>query len=458
MRGAVVLCDGERVRWTTVLHARKIAARTGGARDGGAPTAVPPFPITTSRKPHPMTVRNGRELLAIPGPTTVPDEVLSAMHRPAVDLYSGEIIQVTMSCISDLKKVIRTKSEPFLYAANGHGAWEAALVNCLSRGDRVLALQSGMFGGAWAEMASVLGLEVELFAAQPRRAIDPDSVRERLRADREGRIKAILAVQIDTAAGIVNDIPAIRQAVTDAGHPALVMVDTIASLACMPFEMDAWDIDVTVAGSQKGLMSPPGLAFVAAGERARAAHRRADLVTRYWDWSFREGDEHYQKYCGTAPEHLMFGLRRALDMLLDEGLERVFHRHALLADATRAAVRRWAEGGALGFNVLEPSERSNSVTTLRFDEYDPQRVLDFCLEHCGVVLGIGIGPELSGRAIRIAHMGHVNAPMTLGVLGTFESALLALGIPHGKGGVAEAAASLGAALAGGSAVQARKVA
>ena len=395
-----------------------------------------------------MTVRNGRESLAIPGPTTVPDEVLSAMHRPAVDLYSGEIIQVTTSCISDLKQIIRTKSEPFLYAANGHGAWEAALVNCLSRGDRVLVLESGMFGRAWGEMAEVLGLEVELLAARPRRAIDADAVGDRLRADREGRIKAVLAVQIDTAAGIVNDVPAIRQAVTEAGHPALVMVDTIASLACMPFEMDAWGVDVTVAGSQKGLMTPPGLAFVAAGERARAAHRRAGLVTRYWDWSFREGDEHYRKYCGTAPEHLMFGLRRALDMLLEEGLENVYRRHARLAEATRAAVERWSEGGAFGFNVLEPSERSDSVTTLRFGEHDPQPLLDFCRERCGVVLGIGIGPELSGRAIRIAHMGHVNAPMLLGVLGTFETALTALGIPHGRSGVAEAASSLGAALAG----------
>ena len=406
-----------------------------------------------------MTVRNGREFLAIPGPTTVPDEVLSAMHRPAVDLYSGEIIQVTMSCISDLKKIIRTRSEPFLYAANGHGAWEAALVNCLSRGDRVLALESGMFGGAWAEMAGVLGLEVELLAARPRRAIEPEAVGERLRADREGRIKAVLAVQIDTAAGIVNDVPAIRRAVTDAGHPALVMVDAVASLGCMPFEMDAWGVDVTVAGSQKGLMTPPGLAFVAAGERARAAHRRADLVTRYWDWSFREGDEHYQKYCGTAPEHLMFGLRRALDMLLEEGLENVFRRHALLADAARAAVERWSEGGAFGFNALEPSERSDSVTTLRFGEHDPQPLLDFCRDRCGVVFGIGIGPELSGRAIRIAHMGHVNAPMLLGVLGTFETALTALGIPHGgRSGVAEAAASLGASLAGGPTAHASRAA
>ena len=405
-----------------------------------------------------MTVHNGREFLAIPGPTTVPDEVLAAMHRPAVDLYSGEIIGVTMSCISDLKKIIRTEHEPFVYAANGHGAWEAALVNCLSRGDRVLALQSGMFGGAWAEMAGVLGLDVELLSARPGRAIDPNAVADRLRADREGRIRAVLAVQIDTAAGIVNDIPAIRQALTDANHPALLMVDTIASLACMPFEMDAWDVDVTVAGSQKGLMTPPGLAFVAAGERARAAHRHADLVTRYWDWSFRDGDEHYQKYCGTAPEHLMFGLRRALDMLLEEGLEHVFRRHALLAEATRAAVGCWAEGGALSFNVVEPAERSDSVTTIRIDGHDPQRLLDFCRRECGVVLGIGIGPELSGRAIRIAHMGHVNAPMTLGVLGVVETGLAALRIPHGSGGVSAAVASLGAALSAGRAAEVRKVA
>ena len=398
-----------------------------------------------------MTVHNGREFLAIPGPTTVPDEVLSAMHRPAVDLYSGEIVDVTVSCISDLGKIFRTDSEPFLYAANGHGAWEAALVNCLSRGERVLALESGMFGGAWAEMASALGVEVEILAAAPRRAVDPDAVGERLRADRKGRIKAILAVQIDTAAGIVNDVPAIRQAIDETGHPALLMVDAVASLACMPFEMDAWGVDVTVAGSQKGLMTPPGLAFVAAGEKALAAHRRADLVTRYWDWSFRAGEEHYQKYCGTAPEHLMFALRRALDMLLAEGLEHVCRRHALLADATRAAAARWAEGGALEFNAVEPAERSNSVTTLRFSEHrdhrDPGRLLDFCRRECGVILGIGIGEELAGQAIRIAHMGHVNAPMMLGVLGTVETALVALGVPHGGGGVAAAAASLGRALA-----------
>ena len=393
-----------------------------------------------------MTLRSGREFLAIPGPTTIPDEVLAAMHRPAVDLYVGEIVEVTASCLTDLKRVFRTEGHTYVYAANGHGAWEAALTNCLSRGDKVLALDSGLFGWAWADLAKVLGLDVEILAAKPRRAVEPAAVAERLRADRAGKIKAVLAVQIDTAAGIVNDIPAIRAAMDDAAHPALLMVDAVASLACMPFEMDAWGVDVTIAGSQKGLMTPPGLAFIAAGERARAAHENAGLVTRYWDWTFREGPEHYQKYCGTAPEHLMFGLRRALDMLEAEGLPNVFRRHALLADATRAAVARWAKGGALECNAIEPTERSNSVTTLRFTGSDARPLIEFCREQCGVVLGIGIGDELAGRAVRIAHMGHVNAPMILGVLGVVETGLTALGIPHGKSGVADAADILGAAL------------
>lgn len=394
-----------------------------------------------------MTVSNGRQFLAIPGPTNIPDQVLSAMHRPAVDLYSGEMIGITMSCIEDLKRVIRTEGDVHIYPANGHGGWEAALVNCLSRGDRVLVLQSGMFAAAWSEMAEVLGLEVEHLNAPGRRAVVPEAVAERLRADPKGEIKAILVVQIDTAAGLVNDIPALSRAIRETGHPALFMVDAVASLGCMPYEMDAWDIDVTVAGSQKGLMTPPGLAFVAAGERARAAHANADLVTRYWDWTHRMGEEHYRKYCGTAPEHLMFGLRRALDMLFEEGFENVFRRHALLADATRAAVAQWSSAGdVLSFNALEPSERSDSVTTIVFSGHDPAALVDFCRIECGVVLGIGIGP-LIGRAIRIAHMGHVNAPMILGVIGAVEIGLSALGIPHCRGGIAAATDSLADALA-----------
>ena len=396
-----------------------------------------------------MTVKSGREFLAIPGPTTVPDEVLAAMHRPAIDVYGDELIDVTMSCLAGLKRIFRTAGEVYVYPANGHGGWEAALTNCLCRGDRVLILSSGMFAEAWGEMAKVLGVEVEVLLAPPRRAVDPQALAERLRADPEGKLKAVLAVQIDTAAGVVNDVPAISRALEAAGHPALLMVDVIASLGCMPFEMDAWGVDVAVAGSQKGLMTSPGLAFIAASERARRVHRSANLVTHYWDWTFREGPDHYQKYCGTAPEHLMFGLRRALEMLFAEGLENVFRRHALLADATRAAVEGWSEGGVIEFNVTEASERANSLTTLRFNGYDPRELSAFCRDRCGVVLGYGIGQGLAGRAMRIAHMGHVNAPMILGTLGVIETGLAALGIPCGsRSGVAAAAATLAEALAG----------
>jgi alanine-glyoxylate transaminase/serine-glyoxylate transaminase/serine-pyruvate transaminase len=390
-----------------------------------------------------MTVANGREFRSIPGPTTVPDEGLAAMHRPAIDLYSGDLLAITTSCLEDLRAVFRSRGRVYIYAANGHGAWEAALVNVLSRGDRIRALESGRFARAWGEMASVVGVEVETLAERPRRAVDPAAVAERLREDRAGRIKAVLVVQVDTASGVVNDIPAIRQAIDAAGHGALFMVDTIASLATMPFAMDDWGVDVAVAGSQKGLMTPPGLSFVAAGERAVRAHRSAGLRTRYWDWTAREGEEHYEKYCGTPPEHMLFGLRKALDLLLEEGLENVLERHRLLAEAVRRAVGVWSEGGALGFNVLEPGERADSVTTvLMNDGRDPKRLLHYCAGKCGVVLGIGIG-DLTGKAFRVAHMGHINAPMILGTLGAVEVGLAALDVAHGRGGVQAAIDWLG---------------
>jgi len=393
-----------------------------------------------------MSVRHGREFLSIPGPTNVPDRVLRAMHRPAIDIYAGEMVETTMSCLADLKPIFRTSGETYIYAANGHGAWEAALTNCLSRGEKVLVLESGVFAIVWGEMARFIGLETEVLDSRPRRAVDPDALEARLRADTEGEIKAVMTVQIDTASGVGNDIPALRKAIDNAGHDALLLVDTIASLGCMPFEMDAWGVDVTVAGSQKGLMVPPGLSFVAAGAKARERHESADLKTRYWDWTMREGEEHYMKHCGTAPEHMLFGLREALDMIAEEGLDNAIRRHALLADATRAAVSRWAEGGAMTFNIAEPGERSNSVTTVRMEPEDAAALLRFCNEQCGVVVGIAIGQELSGKGIRIAHMGHTNAPMVLGTLAVIETALKALGLPHGAGGVEAAAESLASAL------------
>jgi alanine-glyoxylate transaminase/serine-glyoxylate transaminase/serine-pyruvate transaminase len=381
-----------------------------------------------------MTVAKGKEFLSIPGPTNVPDAVLAAMQRPAIDIYSGELVGITDSCLADLKALFRTKGRAYIYAANGHGGWEAALTNVLSRGDTVLALESGRFARGWGEMASMLGLKVEVLEGDWRRAVDPAAVEERLKRDKAHVIKAILVVQIDTASGVANDIPAIRKAMDAAKHPALLMVDCVASLGCMPFDMDGWGVDVAMCGSQKGLMTPPGLAFVAANARAREIHPTANLRTLYWDWTFREGEIHYQKYCGTPPEHLLFALRKAMDLIKAEGLDAAIRRHALLAEATRAAVSKWSEGQVLSFNVASPAERSNSVTCILTDGRSPQPLLAYARDKCGVVLGVGLG-EIGDRCFRIAHMGHTNAPMVLGTLGAVEMGLKALAIPHGSGGV-----------------------
>jgi alanine-glyoxylate transaminase/serine-glyoxylate transaminase/serine-pyruvate transaminase len=304
----------------------------------------------------------------------------------------------------------------------------------LSKGDKILVLESGRFAIGWGESARRVGVDVEILKGDIRRAVRPAEVEARLKADKGGTIKAIMVAHIDTASGVVNDIPAIAEAIRAAKHEALLMVDAVASLACVPFDMDAWGIDVAISGSQKGMMTPPGLGFVAANARAREIHKSAGLRTAYWDWTDREGDQHYQKYCGTPPEHLLFGLRQALDMLFAEGLENVFRRHALLAEAVRRAVSVWSKGKAIAFNVIEPGERSDTVTAVLLNGHDPQRLRAYCNKNCGVILGNAIG-DLSGKAFRIAHMGHINAPMILGTLSVVEVALGALGIPHGKGGL-----------------------
>ncbi|MHA1536558.1 MAG: pyridoxal-phosphate-dependent aminotransferase family protein [Alphaproteobacteria bacterium] len=390
-----------------------------------------------------MSVRNGPEFLCIPGPTTIPDDVLGAMHRQPVEIYSGPLIDLTARLQDDLRRIFRSEGRTYLYAANGHGAWEAALTNVLSKGEKVLVLQSGQFATGWGRMASMLGLEVEILPGDWRRAVDPAALEARLRADKAGAIAAILIVQVDTASGVVNDIPAIRKALDAAGHGALLLVDVIASLATMPFEMDEWGVDVGVAAAQKGLMSPPGLSFTAAGRKAVAAHEKADLRTLYWDWTARERDAHYFKYCGTPPEHLLFAVRKAIDMLFEEGLEAVFERHRLLAEAARRAIDVWSQASGLEFNITVPGERADSVTTVRaINDGDAERIRSFCGERCGVTLGSGIG-ELEGKAFRIAHMGHINAPMILGTLGVVEMALGALGIAHEPGGVQAAIDWLG---------------
>src|SRR6202051_2963166 len=348
--------------------------------------AIPrhPLPRHHEQGTRKMVVRAGREFLAIPGPTTMPDEVLRAMHRPALDIYSDQMVNMTDSLLRDLSRLFATKGQSYIYIANGHGAWEAVLSNVLSRGDKVLVLESGRFAIGWGHAAAAMGAEVEVLKGDWRRAIRASEVEARLRQDKDHKIKAILAVQVDTASGAYNDIEAIGKAIKASRHPALFMVDAVASLGCMPFEMDAGGIDARLCGSQKGLMTPPGLGFVAANDRAREVHKTAGLRTPYWDWTEREGSEHYRQYAGTAPVHLLFALRKAIDMLHAEQLPNVFQRHRLLAEAVRRAVAVWAEGQVLGFNIAEASERSNTVTTVVMsNDHDPLALQRYCKEKCG---------------------------------------------------------------------------
>lgn len=388
-----------------------------------------------------MTLSRGRDILAIPGPSIIPDRVLAAMHRPAPNIYEGALIEMTDTVIADLKRVAGTSHKVAVYIGNGHAAWEAAVANILAPGERALVVATGRFGLGWAEMARRMGVVVEVMDFGFRSGIDEGRVAERLRSDRGHEIKAVLAVQVDTASSVRNDVAALRRALDDAGHPALLAIDCIACLACDRFEMDALGVDVMVAACQKGLMTPPGLAFTFHGPRAEREGFRC--ASQYWDWGPRtEPDHFYQLFCGTAPTHHLYGLRCALDMILEEeGLEAVWARHALFARTVWAAVEAWGEGGALSLNIREPDLRSHAVTTIRTAPGDGTRLRRWCAETAGVTLGIGLSvPGIDTDSVfRIGHMGHLNPPMLLGTLATIEAGLMALDIPRG-GGALEAAA------------------
>jgi alanine-glyoxylate transaminase/serine-glyoxylate transaminase/serine-pyruvate transaminase len=395
-----------------------------------------------------MKLNKGRVLTAMPGPSVIPDRVLAAMHRAMPNIYEGELIDTSMSVFDDLPKLARTSGKAFMAISNGHGAWEMALTNTLSRGDKVLVLESGRFAIGWGEQADVLGCEVEILHTPEREAVDPGAVEERLRADKEHSIKAILVVQVDTASGVWNDIAAIRRAIDAAGHPALYMVDCIASLGCVEYLMDEWGVDVTVSGSQKGLMVPPGLGLVWAGAKALAAHAQANMRTPYWDWTRRMSENaHYLRYCGTAPIQHIYGMRAAIDMLEEEGLENVWARHAVFADAVRAAIAAWSAPGGLAFNIIDPAHRSNSTTTILTGDINGERLRTICEAGAGLTLGIGLG-EFAGRSFRIGHMGHLNPPMVLGTLAVVEAALTHMGAPMTSSGTTAATKVIAAALDG----------
>lgn len=389
-----------------------------------------------------MSLQHGRQYLAIPGPSVVPDRVLAAMHRASSNIYEGPLHDLVDTLYPDLRAAARSQSDVAIYIGNGHAAWEASITNIFSRGDKALCIATGNFGLGWGDAASGLGVDVQTLDFGRRDGIDPAQIEAALRADKSHEIKAVMAVHTDTATTIRNDIPVLRKLIDDCNHPALLMVDCIASLGCDRFEMDLWGVDVMIAASQKGLMCPPGMCFVWFSEKAADIHKKADLVSPYWNWTPRaNASEFFRKFDGTAPTQQLYGLREALDMLLkEEGMDAVWARHEKLAASVWAALDQWSIGGAIEMNVAARAMRSNAVTSVRISAPDGTRLRKWTELKAGVTLGIGLGmsepddPNSDGF-FRIAHMGHVNAHMVLGALGVIQAGLTALDIPHGSGAI-----------------------
>ncbi|KUJ80484.1 septum site-determining protein [Ruegeria marisrubri] len=393
-----------------------------------------------------ISLAQGRGYLAIPGPSVMPEAVLRAMHRAAPNIYTGEMVDMVPALIEDLRRVARTRHDVAIYIANGHGAWEAALSNVIAPGETVLAPASGLFAHGWAEMARGIGAEVELIDFGKAAPWDMERIAQALRADTAHRIKAVLAVHVDTSSSVRNDIPALRTVLDELDHPALLMADCIASLGCDRFEMDDWGVDVMVSASQKGLMVPPGAGFVFFNDKAQAKRNAMPRVSKYWDWVPRANPEiFYQYFGGTAPTHHLYGLRTALGMIHEEGIENVWARHERLAQAIWAACEVWAQGGALELNVSDRNARSHAVTALRLSDGKAAALREWTEANLGLTLGIGLGmaaPDGSGRDdhFRLGHMGHLNGHMVMGMLGGIEAGLSALGVPRGSGALEAAAA------------------
>jgi alanine-glyoxylate transaminase/serine-glyoxylate transaminase/serine-pyruvate transaminase len=401
-----------------------------------------------------MSLANGRPYLAIPGPSTMPDRVLAAMHRAAPNIYEGALPEMVETLWPDLRAVAGTVQNVALFIANGHGVWEAANANLFSRGDKALVLATGRFGIGWSESARAMGVEVDILDFGRSDPVDFERVEAALRADKTHAYKAVLTTHVDTASSVRTDVQALRAVMDAVGHPALLAVDCIASMGCDEYHMDAWGVDVTVAASQKGLMTPPGIGFVWFSEKARAACAASDLRTPYWDWTPRaDAREFWQYWNGTAPTHHLFGLREALTMILhEEGLRSVWNRHQVLAGAVWAAFDAWGTGNpAIGLNVADPAHRGRSVTAARIGAPHASRLRTWTETQGGVTLGIGLGmaaptdPAYHGF-LRVAHMGHVNAHMTLGALAVMEAGMVSLGIPHGTDALSAAARVVGAAV------------
>jgi alanine-glyoxylate transaminase / serine-glyoxylate transaminase / serine-pyruvate transaminase len=378
-----------------------------------------------------MPHRSGRHFLQIPGPTNVPDRVLRAIDMPTMDHRGPEFADLTHEVMDGLKHVFRTKQPVVIYPASGTGAWEAALVNTLSPGDRVLMFETGHFATLWQKMATRLGVAPEFVATDWRRGVDPAIVEAKLQDDKAHAIKAVCVVHNETSTGVTSRIAAVRRAIDAANHPALLLVDTISSLASIDYRHDEWGVDVTVAGSQKGLMLPPGLSFNAISEKARKASAQAKLPKSYWDWEEMLAANKTGYFPYTPATNLLYGLRESLRMLREEGLEQVFARHDRHAEATRRAVRAW------GLEVLcaVPEEYSSSLTAVMTPPgHDADHVRSVILEAFDMSLGTGLG-KLGGKVFRIGHLGDFNDLALMGTLAGVEMGLELAGVAYKRGGV-----------------------
>ena len=368
---------------------------------------------------------SGRHFLQIPGPTNVPDRVLRAIDQPTIDHRGPEFAVLTKTVMAGMKKVFRTEADVVIYPSSGTGAWEAALVNTLSPGDRVLMAETGHFAALWKRIAERLGLAVEFLPGDWRHGASAAEIETHLRADSEHAIKAVCVVHNETSTGVTSNVADVREAIDRAAHPALLMVDTISSLASIDYRHDEWRVDVTVAGSQKGLMLPPGLSFNAISAKALAATKMARLPRSYWDWSDQLAISSTGYFPYTPATNLLYGLHEALDMLLTEGLDRVFARHERLAEATRRAVRAWD----LEILCANPAEYSASLTAVMMPEgHNADSFRKIVLDRFDMSLGQGLG-KLSGKIFRIGHLGYFNDLMLCGTLAGVEMGLKLAGIP-----------------------------
>jgi alanine-glyoxylate transaminase / serine-glyoxylate transaminase / serine-pyruvate transaminase len=386
-------------------------------------------------------IHTGRHFLQIPGPTNVPDRVLRAIDRPVIDHRSPEFAKVGVEVLEGLRPIFQTRGSVVIYPGSGTGAWEAAIVNTLSPGDRVLMFETGHFSQLWRQVAENFGVQVEYLPGNWRHGAVPSEIEARLAADKDRSFKAVLVVHSETSTGVTSRISEIRAAMDRAHHPALLMVDAISSLGSLDFRHDEWGVDVTVAGSQKGMMLPPGLSFNAISEKALAASKTAKLPRAYWDWQQMFESNRTGFFPFTPATNMLFGLREALHMLGEEGLPNVFRRHQRHGEATRAAVRAWG----LEINCEEPREYSNALTAVRMPEgHNADNLRKIILENFDMSLGAGLS-KVAGKVFRIGHLGSFNDLMLAGTLSGVEMGLRLAGVPHKDGGVAAALDSLTAA-------------